>query len=134
MRSASSLHDFKRFPVKNGNSIAHFLAAQTAFKRGDDARPPAVHLKGQIPMTPAALLSDRQSFTETDPDELRVGATETLPTSLLQLLFNTLQVGLAIVDEEGILIGHNAAWSRLIVSDLPDTAGLARGSNVVRPV
>lgn len=78
-------------------------------------------------MMPPVLLSDERFLTETDS----FGTTPGILAPILQLLFNTLQVGLAILDDTGTLIGHNAAWSRLIVSSLPDTAAFAHGSNVV---
>ena len=80
-------------------------------------------------MTPPVLPCKERSLNETG--ERPAGTTDELPAPVLQLLFNTLQVGLAVLDQDATLVAHNAAWSRLLVSDLPDTARLVRGSNVI---
>ena len=75
-------------------------------------------LVGERPAAPSIL----------DPSAGTQGA---IPSSILQLLFDTLQFGLAILDEHGTLIGHNSAWTSFIVSSLPDTSAFALSSNVV---
>lgn len=57
-----------------------------------------------------------------------------VPPWLYQAIFDTLQVGLAILDDQGTIVARNAAWDRFLLSGFPDTLALAQGVNVLRSV
>lgn len=57
-----------------------------------------------------------------------------VPPWLYQAIFDTLQVGLAILDEQGTIVARNAAWDRFLLAGFPDTLALAQGVNVPRAV
>ena len=57
-----------------------------------------------------------------------------MPPWLYQAIFDTLQVGLAIVDDEGTIVARNAAWDRFLLAGFPDTLALTQGINVLRAV
>lgn len=57
-----------------------------------------------------------------------------VPPWLYQAIFDTLQVGLAILDDQGTVVARNAAWDRFLLAGFPDTLALAQGVNVPRSV
>lgn len=57
-----------------------------------------------------------------------------MPSWLYQAIFDTLQIGLAILDDEGTVVARNAAWDRFLLAGFPDTLALTQGMNVLRSV